>query len=474
MKIGNLGILTGIFFLIYGLFGVMGGVEGATINAASCSSSDVQGAIKSANDGDVILVPAGTCTWTSPVKVDSSNREIHLKGSGMDNTVINALIENALVVTGSDGKQWRVSDLKFTGGKGNAIIHIGGSSKNWRLDHVKFATSGESTRLINVSGYTFGVIDHCEVNGTTPSEFVTVDGDNWLSWTRPQTFGGSDAVYIEDNNISWTGKWEGRPVMDGEKGGRAVFRYNHVTNAKVGIHGYDTGRTASMLSIEVYNNEFYVTDSMSTWSSLGGMRGGTGVWHNNKWMLGKNVWLTNPNIWLSIHRAGNGSYGWNYGCDGKQVKMCSNVGIDWSWLGGDFVTDCVSDSDCPAGYGCKWKFCSESKMNLCEKDSDCPSGESCNGYVDGSGPNGYPCRQQPGFTSQMASAPIYSWNNTFTGSQLGSGNVNCSKSADQIQEKRDYFNNTPKPGYKPYIYPHPLINPDASVINPPKGFRIGQ
>jgi hypothetical protein len=27
-----------------------------------------------------------------------------------------------------------------------------------------------------------------------------------------------------------------------------------------------------------------------------------------------------------------------------------------------------------------------------------------------------------------------------------------------IQENRDFYNNTPLPGYQPYIYPHPLVS----------------
>ena len=36
------------------------------------------------------------------------------------------------------------------------------------------------------------------------------------------------------------------------------------------------------------------------------------------------------------------------------------------------------------------------------------------------------------------------------------------------QEGRDYYNNTPMPGYKPYIYPHPLV----SGLAPPSNLQI--
>jgi hypothetical protein len=52
--------------------------------------------------------------------------------------------------------------------------------------------------------------------------------------------------------------------------------------------------------------------------------------------------------------------------------------------------------------------------------------------------------------------PVYSWNNTFNGAPglLILGSVH-------VQAGRDYFDNTPLPGYVPYPYPHPLTQADA-------------
>src|SRR5205823_6656825 len=42
-------------------------VDAKTINALSCNSGDVQSAVNGAQNGDVVLIPAGTCTWTAQV-----------------------------------------------------------------------------------------------------------------------------------------------------------------------------------------------------------------------------------------------------------------------------------------------------------------------------------------------------------------------------------------------------------------------
>ncbi len=39
-----------------------------------------------------------------------------------------------------------------------------------------------------------------------------------------------------------------------------------------------------------------------------------------------------------------------------------------------------------------------------------------------------------------------------------------------IQEGKEYRNDTPRPGYKPYTYPHPLIDFfDREAASPPAG-----
>src|SRR5262245_43408152 len=42
----------------------------ATINAATCSSTDVQAAINPAAGGDTVVIPNGACTWTSGVTIN--------------------------------------------------------------------------------------------------------------------------------------------------------------------------------------------------------------------------------------------------------------------------------------------------------------------------------------------------------------------------------------------------------------------
>jgi len=58
---------------------VVPAVGGAEIIAASCSRADVLAAVSAAQDGDTVLIPAGTATWTDGLTI---TKGIHLKGAG--------------------------------------------------------------------------------------------------------------------------------------------------------------------------------------------------------------------------------------------------------------------------------------------------------------------------------------------------------------------------------------------------------
>ena len=452
------------------------------LTAASCNSIDVSACVTASSDGDTITIPPGSCTWSSQVAVDASAKELHLVGSGESSTIITPSVDAALSITGGLGKQFTVSNIQFAGGSGDSIITVSGTSQNFRLHHITFNSSGGATALIKVVGYTYGLIDHCTVMGHI-SEFVAVDGDNWVGWLRSQSFGDANAVYIEDNTITWTSDfWIGRPAHDGERAGRTVFRYNTVTNARYGGHGFDSGNCAGILSTEVYNNSF-IFNSLgggTNWDYLSGIRSGTSLWHDNTWTIGNNVEVTNKKIMLRDYRAeGITPDSDHYRvCNGSPYMMCSNVDKNWNFLGGNTIDDCRegTNSDCYSGYTCKWKFCSGNKVRLCDpanvngRDYDCTSGGhgnegTCTEYVDGTGTGGYPCFMQNGFSTGMVSSPSYQWNNTYTGSTSppspSPGTVVFGTYVTQIQANRDYFDAT-KSGYTPYVYPHPLQGSSGS------------
>jgi len=61
---------------------------------------------------------------------------------------------------------------------------------------------------------------------------------------------------------------------------------------------------------------------------------------------------------------------------------------------------------------------------------------------------------RPAKWPKQTTEPCYSWNNI---SKENEKAINLSSTEPSIKEGRDFFNGTPKPDYKPYVYPHPLV-----------------
>ena len=75
---------------------------------------------------------------------------------------------------------------------------------------------------------------------------------------------------------------------------------------------------------------------------------------------------------------------------------------------------------------------------------------------------GNPPIRPPGWNYQVTQ-PCYSWNNT-------TGNAQVDFSAGPgVRANVHYFNDTPMPGYTPYVYPHPLVTGTGTPTPTPTG-----
>jgi hypothetical protein len=290
--------------------------EAATIQAASCSQPDVAAAINSVSDGDTVVIPAGTCTWSAAVSV---NKSITIRGAGVGTTIIrnasagsgwSPLFNWVTKATGnSPAGLSRLTGLTLDGGTtgGKApwwgyLVVIRGNSGNLRIDHNQFISS--RSRGMAISGYVRGVIDHntFHVNGfglyglVTRHEswangnesycagFSLVPGCGDTSWASPLTPGSRDAIYAEDNTfINGTGSWTG--AHDGDYGHRTVFRNNTYRNVTWGNHGLETtGRPRGARWSEHYRNEFVGDNrgAMSSFPSWIGSRSGSHMVFDNR------------------------------------------------------------------------------------------------------------------------------------------------------------------------------------------------
>jgi hypothetical protein len=380
---------------------------GNVVYADSCEQEDVQDAIDEAEDGDTVLVPADTCTWTTLAyqtpAVRIFEKAITLQGAGIGQTTIidgtgtDWYNESLIRVDGVQGKPFRITGFTFSEINRPAPVLVYGDCKDFRIDHCKFDNSLEQTSTgITTSGDTYGVVDHCLFSESR----VVVMGSGDAAWQQPLALGTDNAVYIEDCHFDRT---HGN-VVDANNGGRYVFRANTVNNSYIEAHSNCPNGLRATFSYEVYSNTLVA--SMPTYRPFL-MRGGTGVIFSNT-ITGS---YTSPHIHVDDQRS----------CMGEDGLTCLPP---WDRCDGDSIYD----GNQPGGQG-------------------------------------YPCRDQigrstdSGRTTPQALEPLYEWDNTMNGAidaDIILNPVMCDLTAVHIQEGRDFYNDTQRPGYSPYVYPHPL------------------
>jgi hypothetical protein len=263
-----------------------------TFTAASCNRSDVNAIINGpthvAVDGDVINIPAGSCTWSSGIGVPSGigisiigrgtpNTTAETRGAGTINTTLTG---GAFFMSPTFGNSLsRISLINFLPGT-TAPITVNGTCTasgcpNLRLDNLIFPTSWETVRLsdgsvANVSNV-FGVADHNTVGDTAPGgsylDFLNLGNGSWQgvgswgdnSWASADTFGTAQTFYLENNIFNYSLGTD--TDLGGPNGGgaRLACRFNTFNNISfVGAcsgHGTDTtGRARGVRQWEGYDN----------------------------------------------------------------------------------------------------------------------------------------------------------------------------------------------------------------------------
>jgi hypothetical protein len=343
-----------------------------TYTATSCNQSDVNAVINgpthTAIAGDTIVIPAGTCTWNSGLSIPVG---ITLTGSGTPNTgpstfgsgTLTTIIKDNAgsstpLITGAvpSGQTLVIGMLDIEPNSSSTTlvspIQIAGTCTssgcpNIRIHNIGFGltthwTAGgngsQATWLIR-SDNVFGVIDH----NTVPTGSDVVFDDNELSaylgtgaygdnsWAQPDSFGGANNIYMENNSIYVTRSatdCEIAPAGGAIGGCRSVGRFNNITSSNgfgiFGLHGLDTdGRPRAGRQLEVYRNN--ITCISGSCNIIAGYRGGTGFTFGNT-MTETNDGFFNTFINISVYRtvftAGGG-----WGACGGSSPYDTNDGV---------------------------------------------------------------------------------------------------------------------------------------------------
>jgi hypothetical protein len=427
----------------------------ASITARSCAQPDVQAAIDSANDGDTVNIPAGNCAW--PTHVGWQNKDVWVRGAGVGQTVIARDGEYAfyIAVSNSGKGAHRLSDMTLNGNVTNAVIYITSAAMaavpagRWRVDHIRFDFPTGQRSGVHVTGVNYGVIDHNTFNwrdGVVIRQAFYLNtecggGGSFLSgdFANQQALDlGTDRfVFVEDNTFIPN---ENRPLIGYDSssgGGRLVWRYNTLTGGFVYNH-WTRGCEMAAQVMEFYNNTFIGNTGYNAYPMR--LEAGTGVFFNNS-VQGYNG--GKPYVVINDRRAGG--YG---GESGSPLGVCDGT-HNWDGNAGD-----------PAAPG--WP---------------------CLGQIGRA--TGRSLAQMQG-GNKPGSAPLYFWNN---GQEAGCATGGtCTNTVGVWAEPAAYIrntphpngevdyvdNNTPKPGYTPYVYPHPLVSGAPVTTRPatPTNVRI--
>ena len=481
-----------------------GRIEAGVINARSPSFVDVSAAIGLAADGDTIVVPAGTATWSSTLFV---TKGITLQGATTTDTRAGTVNDQTIIldnvqrtssqssiiqVTSSPTQSFRLTGFTFrpstlTTMANPGAVRLGGTCRSVRVDHCHFDRLYQ-TDCIHTYGCIFGVVDHCIFDCGSQRLAFEVWHQSWGgksygdgSWADPPYFGSDKFLFIEDNifnNLSSSQIYCG---IDAKMGARYVARYNKFNNTKPGNHGTEGGRQRGCRAMEIYNNTFNWT-----MGNNGGIcRSGTVLLHNNTFTG------TKPSHGMSFQafrefapyppwRGANGHNAWDVNDShglylsgkhtGPNASSTLNVSTaNWTtnqWVGyqvtntvsggnshimsntSDTITPYIyTDTAKPLHFNTGDTFVIYKVLTALDQP-----GRGQGDLLSGSTPLNRVTNSAS--WPRNALEPGYSWNNKYGTESVYDIRAGA---AQTFKENRDYYNDTPKPGYTPYTYPHPLI-----------------
>ncbi len=399
-------------------------------------------------------IMVGTVTAYSGISLTVNVTAVNGVGSGTQNTWIVSTPPTTSIIKSFSGDfinvdedathSVEIAQIRFTqsSGTGEFIWLKPSSGTKPTLIHDCYFEPDSGIACIYASNNR-GVVWNCsfvaQYFNVSGSALHHVANNETASWTSASTMGAADTTgasnfYIEDSDF------HGMLACDIDNRGRAVLRYCVFNNSMTGSHGADSS-TYGVRHIEFYNSSFMFDNVGSQSLNLNAFhssRGGTFLITDCTFddINSPGYWGDKTEIILAIQnveRSAGPNPCWGAGLAGIQYPCPRQIGM---------------------------------------------------GRVTGTGVDGLG-RSSDGSDYVGDSEPVYLWNNTLFTPVVGVTGYSpneCTGSDDPalyIVAGRDYFNNnTAKPGYVKYTYPHPLraaLGGGGDVIAPsvPTGLSAG-
>jgi hypothetical protein len=249
--------------------------ESAKVYATSCNIDHVASAISNAQNGSVVIIPPGNCSWDSRISI--AKQGIALIGAGIGRTNISvgdnltgSQYSTFLISINAQGV--KVAGFTFLGNSQNSKSIINLAGEDFHISDNRF--EGNKTYSIYASGV-YGTISNNQFIGAMGNEEMIFVRGPTDSWQTNSSFGTKENLFIENNTFSGSGY-----VCDINSNGRAVVRNNLIEgNMKIDGHGKASNTPPrGVRHMEIYDNNW--TSTASFWTALE-IRGGTGVIYNN-------------------------------------------------------------------------------------------------------------------------------------------------------------------------------------------------
>lgn len=177
-------------FALTALFAML--AKASTITAASCNTSDVQTAINSAAEGDTVIIPAGTCSWTTGVTISGKGIIVQGAGSGRIIAVSHDILTIATGTLNVNAISSRVDGtypLGPTNGQTLRVLQIG-NRQNWMQGTVTSFNSGTGVLVMNItstSGTTANIQQHHWAVATIPQTVLSNNSTNAMFGVNEDT-----------------------------------------------------------------------------------------------------------------------------------------------------------------------------------------------------------------------------------------------------------------------------------------------
>jgi hypothetical protein len=244
--------------------------------AASCSLADVSKAITGSSPRDTVLVPAGSATWTSTLRI---TKGIYLIGAGVGKTIITGGTDALISYNPSDyiaNDPFRLSGFELDA-NGDCCLLLGEYSKRApfplqtkvRIDHNRFKNTSSKQikgQAIRNYGTLYGVVDNNVFDGMGyPIGHNAGEVDDSYGWWQnsPQSIflpGSEYYLYFEDNEFNLVQyDSDGNILTDCEYAARLAFRYNTITTPCstqqiFETHGQQGTGMPATFGYEIYGN----------------------------------------------------------------------------------------------------------------------------------------------------------------------------------------------------------------------------